>query len=156
MLKEFRDFIMRGNVLDLAVGIIIGAAFTTVVNSLVNDVLMPPIGVLVGGVDFSDIGITLKEASGDDPEVRLNIGLFINAVINFLIVAAAVFFIIKAFNEAMARARHKGEETPPPPLEPTVDERILETLQQMDSKLGRMTLGAPPVEPDIPPAPATD
>lgn len=156
MLKEFRDFIMRGNVLDLAVGIIIGAAFTTVVNSLVNDVLMPPIGVLVGGVDFSDIGITLKEASGDDPEVRLNIGLFINAVINFLIVAAAVFFIIKAFNEAMARARQKGEETPPPPLEPTVDERILETLQQMDSKLGRMTLGAPPVEPDIPPAPATD
>jgi len=77
MLKEFRDFIMRGNVLDLAVGIIIGAAFTTVVNSLVNDILMPPIGVLVGGVDFSELGITLKNASGDDPEVRMGIGLFI-------------------------------------------------------------------------------
>lgn len=156
MLKEFRDFIMRGNVLDLAVGIIIGAAFTTVVNSLVNDVLMPPIGVLVGGVDFSDIGITLKEASGEDPEVRLNIGLFINALINFLIVAAAVFFVIKSFNTMMERARRKGEEAPPPPLEPSVDERILETLQHMDAKLGRMAFGAAPVEPDSPPAPVTD
>lgn len=159
MLKEFRDFIMRGNVLDLAVGIIIGAAFTTVVNSLVNDVLMPPIGVLVGGVDFSDIGITLKEASGDDPEVRINIGLFINALINFLIVAAAVFFIVKAANNAMQRARRKGEETPEPPLEPSVEERMLETLQEMDAKLGRMAPGGlppTPAESGIPPAPATD
>lgn len=159
VIKEFRDFIMRGNVLDLAVGIIIGAAFTTVVNSLVNDVLMPPIGVLVGGVDFSDIGITLKEASGDDPEVRINIGLFINALINFLIVAAAVFFIVKAANNAMQRARRKGEETPEPPLEPTVEERMLETLQQMDAKLGRMTPGGlppTPAEPGIPPMPSGD
>src|SRR5690606_7930490 len=159
VIKEFRDFIMRGNVLDLAVGIIIGAAFTTVVNSLVNDVLMPPIGVLVGGVDFSDIGITLKEASGDDPEVRINIGLFINALINFLIVAAAVFFIVKAVNNAMQRARRKGEETPEPPLEPSVEERMLETLQEMDAKLGRMAPGRlppTPAESGIPPAPATD
>jgi len=159
VLKEFRDFIMRGNVLDLAIGIIIGAAFTTVVNSLVNDVLMPPIGVLVGGVDFSDIGITLKEASGDDPEVRINIGLFINALINFLIVAAAVFFIVKAVNNAMQRARRKGEETPEPPLEPSVEERMLETLQEMDAKLGRMAPGGlppTPAESGIPPAPATD
>lgn len=150
MLKEFRDFIMRGNVLDLAVGIIIGAAFTTVVNSLVNDILMPPIGVLVGGVDFSELGITLKNASGDNPEVRMGIGLFINALINFLIVAAAVFFVVKTFNTAMERARRKGEETPPPPLEPTVEERMLETLQQMDAKLGRMAPGALPPTPGTP------
>ncbi len=159
VLKEFRDFIMRGNVLDLAVGIIIGAAFTTVVNSLVNDVLMPPIGVLIGGVDFSDIGITLKEASGDNPEVRINIGLFINAIINFLIVAAAVFVVVKAANEAMQRARRKGEETPEPPLEPTVEERMLETLQAMDAKLARLAPGSlppTPAEPDIPPTSSGD
>ncbi len=138
MLKEFRDFIMRGNVLDLAVGIIIGAAFTTVVNSLVNDILMPPIGVLVGGVDFSDIGITLKSASGDDPEVRMGIGLFINAVINFLIVAAAVFVVIKAFNQMMARARRKEEEAPAAPAEPTVDEKLLATLERLNATLEKL------------------
>lgn len=129
---------MRGNVLDLAVGIIIGAAFTTVVNSLVNDILMPPIGVLVGGVDFSDIGITLKSASGDDPEVRMGIGLFINAVINFLIVAAAVFVVIKAFNQMMARARRKEEEAPAAPAEPTVDEKLLATLERLNTTLEKL------------------
>jgi len=138
MLKEFRDFIMRGNVLDLAVGIIIGAAFTTVVNSLVNDILMPPIGVLVGGVDFSDIGITLKSATGDDPEVRMGIGLFINAVINFLIVAAAVFVVIKAFNQMMARTRRKEEEAPAEPAEPTVDEKLLATLERLNATLEKL------------------
>jgi len=156
MLKEFREFIMRGNVLDLAVGIIIGAAFTTVVNSLVNDILMPPIGVLVGGVDFSDIGITLKEASGDDPEVRMNIGLFINAIINFLIVAAAVFFVVKAFNEMMARTRGKKEEAPAAPAEPTVDEKLLATLERLNSTLDRLEPGVVPPPPDMPSAPAID
>ena len=150
MLKEFREFIMRGNVLDLAVGIIIGAAFTTVVNSLVNDILMPPIGVLVGGVDFSELGITLKSASGEDPEVRMGIGLFINALINFLIVAAAVFFVVKAFNAAMTRSRRKSEEAPAAPAGPTVDERLLATLERLNGTLDRLEPGVRPAPPAAP------
>ncbi|NWG15417.1 MAG: large-conductance mechanosensitive channel protein MscL [Chloroflexi bacterium] len=115
MLAEFRKFIMRGNVLDLAVGIIIGAAFTTVVNSLVNDVIMPPIGVVVGGVDFSQIKIILQAAQGETPEVAINIGLFINAAINFLIVALVVFLIVRAFNRMM-QPFQKKEETPGEPV----------------------------------------
>lgn len=136
MLKEFREFIMRGNVLDLAVGIIIGAAFTTVVTSLVNDILMPPIGVLVGGVDFSDIVITLKHAQGEDPAVTINIGVFINAIINFLIVALAVFMLIKAVNNMFERMRRKqkAEDAVAPP-EPTVDERMLVTLERLNTTL---------------------
>ncbi len=120
MLKEFKDFIMRGNVLDLAVGIIIGAAFTTVVNSLVNDVLMPPIGMLLGGMDFSNLFISLSgesypslaaaQAAG---AATLNYGLFINAVINFLIVALVLFLIIKQFNHLMALGKKKEEAAEP-------------------------------------------
>lgn len=148
MLKEFREFIMRGNVLDLAVGIIIGAAFTTVVNSLVNDVIMPPIGVLVGGVDFSDLAITIKEASGDAPAVTINYGLFINAVINFLIVALAVFLLVKAVNEAMTRARREPEVVVEEVVvEPTVDERLLVTLERLNTTLEGLdrTTTLPPV-----------
>ncbi len=135
MLREFREFIMRGNVLDLAVGIIIGAAFTTVINSLVNDVLMPPIGVLVGGVDFSDLAITIKEASGDDPAVTINYGLFINSLINFLIVGFAVFLLVKAVNEAMTRARRRQEVAEEAAAEPTIDERLLVTLERLNTTL---------------------
>lgn len=133
MLNEFKQFIMRGNVLDLAVGIIIGAAFTTIVNSLVNDIIMPPIGYIFGGVDFADIVITLREASGDDPAVTINIGLFINAIINFLIVAAAMFGVIKAFNELMRRAA-RGEEPgaeEAAPAEPTNEEKMLAAMERM-------------------------
>ena len=126
---------MRGNVLDLAVGIIIGAAFTTVINSLVNDVLMPPIGVLVGGVDFSDLAITIKEASGDDPAVTINYGLFINSLINFLIVGFAVFLLVKAVNEAMTRARRRQEVAEEAAAEPTIDERLLVTLERLNTTL---------------------
>jgi len=96
MIKEFRDFIMRGNVIDMAVGIIVGASFSAIVNSLVNDILMPPIGVLLGNVDFSDLYVVLKQG---DPAVTLNYGVFINTVINFLIVAATVFVLVKAINQ---------------------------------------------------------
>jgi large conductance mechanosensitive channel len=116
MLKEFRTFIMRGNVLDLAVGIIIGAAFTSIVNSLVNDVIMPPIGVLVGGLDFKDIRIVLREAVGDKPEAAINIGLFINAVINFLIVAFVIFLIVRAFNRMTVPFKKKAEAPPGEPV----------------------------------------
>ena len=105
MWREFRDFAVRGNVVDLAVGLIIGAAFTTIVNSLVNDLLMPPIGLLLGGIDFSDFFVTLKggsyptvAAAKAAGAVTLNYGLFINAVIRFVIVAFAVFLLIKQIN----------------------------------------------------------
>ncbi|MDO9264745.1 MAG: large-conductance mechanosensitive channel protein MscL [Desulfosalsimonadaceae bacterium] len=110
MFKEFKAFAMRGNVVDMAVGIIIGGAFGTIVKSLVDDVLMPPIGLLLGGVDFSDLFITLKQGATAGPyatlaiaksagAVTLNVGLFMNAVISFLIVAFAVFLLIKTINK---------------------------------------------------------
>ena len=105
MLKEFRDFAMRGNVIDLAVGIIIGAAFTSVVNSLVKDIIMPPIGYIMNGIDFSNFFVVLKgddypslKAAQDAGAVSVNYGVFINAVINFLIVAFAMFLLVKQAN----------------------------------------------------------
>lgn len=115
MWDEFRKFIMRGNVLDLAVGIIIGAAFTTIVNSLVNDIISPLIGIATGGLDFSDLRIVLRPAAGETPEVALGIGLFINAVINFVIVAFALFLIIRAYNSTTERFRAK-ESKPSEPV----------------------------------------
>jgi large conductance mechanosensitive channel len=100
MLQEFKDFAMRGNVVDMAVGIIIGGAFGKIVSSLVNDVVMPPIGMLLGGVDFSNLAFTLKQASAGQDAVVLRYGLFINTVIDFLIVAFAIFVVIKAMNAA--------------------------------------------------------
>jgi large conductance mechanosensitive channel len=98
MIKEFKAFIMRGNVVDLAVGVIIGAAFGKIVSSLVNDVLMPPIGALIGGIDFSDLALTLKAPIGSVKPVTIRYGLFINNVIDFLIVAFCVFLVVKAVN----------------------------------------------------------
>ena len=105
MWREFRDFAMRGNVVDLAVGLILGAAFTTIVNSLVNDVIMPPIGLLLGGIDFSEFFITIKggsfptvAAAKAGGAVTINYGLFINAIIKFVIVAFAVFLLVKQIN----------------------------------------------------------
>jgi large conductance mechanosensitive channel len=120
--KEFRDFAMRGNVMDMAVGIIIGAAFGTIVNSLVNDIIMPPIGELLGGVDFTDLYINLSggdyaslAAARDAGAATINYGLFINALINFIIIAFAVFLIVKAVNRASTLAKKEEEEAPPPP-----------------------------------------
>ena len=123
MLKEFKEFIMRGNVMDMAVGIVIGAAFGTIVKSLVSDVLMPPIGLLLGGVDFSNLFLVVKEGATAGPyasladaqaagAVSINYGMFINTVVSFLIVAAAIFIVVKAVN------RLKREEEAPP-AEPT-------------------------------------
>ena len=135
MWREFRDFAMRGNVIDLAVGIIIGAAFTTIVNSLVNDLIMPPLGLLIGGVDFSNFFVTLKggahptiEAAKAAGAVTVNYGLFINAVIRFLIVAFAIFILVKQIN------RLKAEEPTPepvPPLEPPRQEVLLAEIRDL-------------------------
>jgi large conductance mechanosensitive channel len=127
MFKEFKEFAMRGNVVDMAVGIVIGAAFGTIVKSFVDDILMPPIGLLLGNIDFSNIFVTLKEggktagpyfslaAAKAAGAVTLNLGIFINAVISFLIIAFAVFLVIKGVN------RMKGQKEAPP-AEPTTKE----------------------------------
>jgi large conductance mechanosensitive channel len=98
MIKEFKDFALKGNVVDMAVGIVIGAAFGGIVTSLVNDVIMPPIGLLMNNVDFSSLAVTLREKSGDTPAVVIRYGVFINTVINFIIVAFAIFLVIKQMN----------------------------------------------------------
>lgn len=108
MFKEFKEFAMRGNVVDLAVGIIIGGAFGTIISSLVNDILMPPIGLILGGLDFKSFKFLLQA----DPEVAINYGLFINAVINFLIVAFALFMVIRGMNKLQ---RAKAEAPAPAP-----------------------------------------
>ena len=114
MLKEFRDFAIKGNLIDMAIGIIIGAAFGKVVASLVADVIMPPIGLLIGGVNFTDLTIVLKEAVGDNPAVTLNYGNFIQILIDFLIVAMAIFIVIKGIN-ALKRKEEKEPEPEPEP-----------------------------------------
>ena len=113
IIKEFQEFAVKGNVLDMAVGIIIGGAFGTIVKSLVDDVIMPPIGLLLGGVDFSSFSLTLKPAEGEAAAVAINYGVFINNVISFLVVAWAVFMLVKAMNNFK-----KKQEAAPPPAPP--------------------------------------
>jgi large conductance mechanosensitive channel len=115
MLNEFKEFALKGNVVDMAVGIIIGGAFGTIVASLVKDVIMPPIGLMLGGVDFSDIKVPLKAAAAGREAVTMNVGTFINNVISFLIVAFAVFLLIKAVNEVRKRFETEKPATPPAP-----------------------------------------
>ncbi|MBU1043258.1 MAG: large-conductance mechanosensitive channel protein MscL [Candidatus Omnitrophica bacterium] len=98
IISEFKEFAIKGNAVDMAVGIIIGAAFGKIVNSLVNDIIMPPIGFLLGGTNFSDLRLILKAEVGDNPEVAISYGLFINNVVNFLIVAFSIFLVVKAIN----------------------------------------------------------
>ena len=125
IIKEFREFTSRGNVVDLAVGIIIGAAFGKIVSSLVADVIMPPIGLLVGGINFTDIKFILKNAVDAKPAVTLNIGSFIQVVFDFMIVAMAVFIIIKA-NNRMKRKELPTEITPANSVEvPQTKEELL-------------------------------
>ncbi len=127
LLKEFKKFAMRGNVVDMAVGIVIGAGFGKIVSSLVTDVLMPPIGMLLGGVDFSNLAITLKAAVGDAPAVVLNYGKFIQTVVDFTIIAFAIFMGIKAIN-TMKRAEEAAPTAPP---EPTKEELLLTEIRDL-------------------------
>jgi large conductance mechanosensitive channel len=125
MLKEFKEFAVKGNMLDMAVGIIVGAAFGTVVQSLVKDVIMPPIGLLLGGVDFTNLFITVREGSAAGPygtlaaaqdagAVTINYGLFANAIISFLIVSFTVFLLVRSFNK-LKREQEAAPAAPPPP-----------------------------------------
>ena len=139
ILKEFKEFAVKGNVVDLAVGVIIGGAFGSIVTSLVNDVIMPPVGLLVGGVDFSNLFIVLKEGKKAPAPyaslataktagaVTLNLGVFINTLINFVIVAAAVFLLVKGIN----RLRRHHEAEPPAPAAPPRSEVLLEEIRDL-------------------------
>jgi len=147
MLREFREFALKGNVIDLAVGIIIGAAFTTIVSSLVDDIIMPPLGYLLNGVDFSAIFWTLKEGSTPGPyntieaakaagAVTWNFGLFINAVLKFLIVAWALFFVVRGIN----RLKRKEEVKPAPVADVPAEQKLLAEIRDL-------LAGRPPVSP---------
>lgn len=127
ILKEFKEFAVKGNVVDMAVGIIIGAAFGKIVSSFVADVVTPPIGMLLGGVDFSSLAITLKAAAGDAPAVVLSYGKFIQTIVDFTIIAFAIFMGIKAIN-TMKRAE---EAAPAPPPEPTKQEILLTEIRDL-------------------------
>jgi len=127
MMKEFRDFAMRGNVVDMAVGIVIGAAFGKIVSSFVNDVLMPPLGVALGGVKFNALATTLKEASGDVAAVTLNYGMFVQTVVDFLIIAFAIFMMVKAMNSL----KKKPEEKPAAPPAPSAEEKLLAEIRDL-------------------------
>ncbi|KKP79431.1 MAG: hypothetical protein A2271_02535 [Candidatus Moranbacteria bacterium RIFOXYA12_FULL_35_19] len=111
MFKEFKEFAVRGNVIDMAVGIIIGASFGKIVSSLVSDIIMPPIGVLLGGIDFSSFVITLKKASATTEAITLNYGLFINTLLDFLIIAFAIFIAVKQINRLKKKEEAKPEKT---------------------------------------------
>lgn len=123
MLQEFRDFAARGNVVDMAVGVIMGAAFGKITTALVNDVLMPPLGMALGGVDFADKAIVLRAATQTDPGVAVKYGVFINTLIDFAIVALAVFVLVKAINSL----RKKQDAAPPPG--PTREEELLTEIR---------------------------
>lgn len=127
IVKEFKEFAIKGNVVDMAVGIIIGAAFGKIVSSFVGDVVMPPIGVMLGGVDFSDLAVVLKEAGEGAPAVTLSYGKFIQTVVDFVIVAAAVFVGVKAINSL----KRKEEEAPKEPEAPAEDIVLLSEIRDL-------------------------
>ena len=127
LLQDFKKFAMRGNVIDLAVAVVIGAAFGRIVTSLVNDVIMPPIGYLLGGVDFTEFSWTLAEATADAVAVTVNYGIFIQQIVNFLIVAFAIFMVIRAFE----KMKRKEKEEPAAPAKPPAQEVLLTEIRDL-------------------------
>ncbi|MBC8133158.1 MAG: large-conductance mechanosensitive channel protein MscL [Deltaproteobacteria bacterium] len=130
VLKEFKEFAVKGNVVDLAVGVVIGTAFGKIVSSVVGDVLMPPLGLLIGGVSFSHMNVVLKDAIGDKPAVTLNYGTFLQALFDFILVAIAVFVLVKAIN----KLRHSIR---PPVLPPAPPSREVELLTEIRDALAK-------------------
>ena len=125
MFKEFKQFAMKGNVIDMAVGVIIGATFGKIITSLVADMIMPPIGLLLGGVDFSNLALTLKQATDIAPAVTLNYGLFINTVVDFLIIAFVIFIVVKQ----LSKLKKKEEVKPTEPTNPTEEILLLREIR---------------------------
>ncbi len=139
MFKEFKEFISKGNVMDMAVGLVTGSAFTAIVTSLVNDVIMPLLGLVVGGLNFSGLKVTLKEAAEGAEAVTLNYGAFIQAVINFLIVAFVIFLVVKAMNKMRAAAeklvkKEEEEAKEEAPAEPPADIALLTEIRDLLKK----------------------
>lgn len=130
IIDEFKSFAVKGNVIDMAVGIIIGSAFGKIVTSFVNDVIMPPIGILIGGVKFSSLKIVLKEAVGETPAIAINYGNFLQVTFDFLIIALAIFMVIKAMNAA----KKKEEAKPAAPAAPTKEEVLLTEIRDLLKK----------------------
>ena len=129
-LDEFKTFAMKGNMVDMAIGIIIGAAFGKIISSLVNDILMPPLGLLLGGVNFTDLKLVMRAATEVKPAVTWNYGSFIQALIDFLIIALSVFLLIKAMNAA----KKKEEPAPAAPPAPTKDQTLLTEIRDLLKK----------------------
>jgi large conductance mechanosensitive channel len=127
MLQEFKEFAIKGNVIDMSVGIVIGAAFGKIVSSFVADVIMPPIGVIVGGVDFTKLAVTIKEAAGEVPAVTLNYGNFIQSMVDFTIIAAAIFIVVKLINNL----KKQEAAAPAPAPEPTKEELLLTEIRDL-------------------------
>ena len=127
MMKEFKDFAVKGNVVDMAVGIIIGAAFSKIVTALVSGVIMPPIGVLLGGVDFSDLVFVVKEAVGEAPAVVISYGSFIQTLIDFTIIAAAIFMLVRGIN-SLKKKEEVAQKAPPAP---SIEETLLTEIRDL-------------------------
>ncbi len=127
MMSEFKDFAVKGNVVDMAVGIVIGAAFGKIVSAFVGGVLMPPIGMLIGGVDFSELAYVLKAATDASPAVVISYGSFIQTVIDFTIIAFAIFMVVKGINSL----KKKEEEAPKAPPKPSVEETLLTEIRDL-------------------------
>jgi len=127
MMAEFKDFAMKGNVVDMAVGIVIGGAFGKIVSSFVSDVLMPPIGMAMGGVNFTDLAVVLQEATADAEAVTMNYGSFIQTLIDFIIIAFAIFMVVRAMNNM----KKKEEEAPAEPPAPSAEENLLTEIRDL-------------------------
>ena len=130
MIKEFKEFAVKGIVVDMAVGIIIGAAFAEIVSSLVGDLIMPPIGVLLGGVDFTNLAFTVKEATGELPAVVIGYGKFIQTVIDFIIIAFVIFIAIKAINSLKRKEEEMPKALPKPPAQEVLLTEIRDLLKE--------------------------
>lgn len=133
-IDEFKSFALKGNVMDMAVGIIIGGAFGKIVSSIVNDVIMPPIGLLVGGVNFTDLKIVMKDAVGDVPAVTINYGNFLQVTFDFLIIAFAIFMVIKFMNNLNRKKEAAEAVAPPPPPAPSKEEQLLTEIRDLLKK----------------------
>jgi large conductance mechanosensitive channel len=142
MLKEFKEFAAKGNMLDMAVGIVIGAAFATIITSLVNDIVMPPIGMALGGVDFAEFYTILQQGDPAGPyatlaaakeagAVTMNWGIFINSLISFLIVAFALFMVVRSFNRMKAAQEAEAAAEPEAPPEPSAEEKLLTEIRDL-------------------------
>ncbi|URL06386.1 large-conductance mechanosensitive channel protein MscL [Avibacterium sp. 21-595] len=129
-MKEFREFAMRGNVVDMAVGVVIGGAFGKIVSSFVADVIMPVLGLFTGGVDFKDLHLVLKEAVGDVPAVTLNYGVFVQNIVDFVIIAFAIFLVVKGMN----KMKKPAEEPEAAPAEPSNEEKLLTEIRDLLKK----------------------